>query len=116
MDEADFDDQAYNPIIEAQAKEVKQFKRYTPWFPLPKYTDKNETHKASRCLLVRLLMKSGANGNFVTESVKHSPLHWLAYYGDHKAIKVYLENNDKVELEDYIKNYTKYDKDIDAYC
>ena len=61
-------------------------------------------------------MKSGANGNFVAPSVNHSALHWLAYYGDYKAIKVYLENNDYIELEDYVKNYREDGNDVQKYC
>jgi len=41
-------------------------------------------------------MKKGANPNVFSKSVLHTPLHWLAYWGDYKAIKVLLDLN-KIE-------------------
>ena len=71
---------------------------YSPWLLLDELIDEGPAARAedlecktpSRCLLVRTLVLHGADPNFVAPMVEHTPLHWLAYHGDHRAIKEYL--------------------------
>jgi ankyrin repeat protein len=39
------------------------------------------------------LMLEGANPNLQSPNVLHTPLHWLAYWGDHRAVEQLLEYN-----------------------
>ena len=39
------------------------------------------------------MIEHGANANAFSQSVKHTPLHWLAYWGDWRAIHALLRLN-----------------------
>ena len=38
-------------------------------------------------------MEKGANANLLSPEINHTALHWLAYWGDHRAIDVLLDRN-----------------------
>lgn len=52
-----------------------------------------ECKKPSRNYVVKMLIEFGANPNVQSPEVLHTPLHWLAYWGDHRAVKQVLELN-----------------------
>lgn len=80
-----------------QRDEVAEGARYSPWIPIPELKDgkarNSECSRPSRRLLVQLLLEFDADPNYVSPIVNHTPLHWLAYYGDHRAIDVYIKSN-----------------------
>ena len=45
-----------------------------------------ECARPSRNYLCQLLIQAGADPNIISEQVLHTPLHWLAYHGDYRAI------------------------------
>ena len=65
------------------------------------YLIDKECAKPSRAYLVKLFMNHDANPNIFSEGVKHSPIHWLCYWGDWRATTVLLRLNSlyKVKLE-----------------
>lgn len=75
-----------------QELEVRQGKRYSVWIRLPDLVDE-ECTKPSRCYLLKLFVEAGADPNIQSSEVKHTPLHWLAYWGDHRAVGVLLKLN-----------------------
>ena len=52
----------------------------------------------TRASLVKLMITYGANPNVYTKSVLHTPLHWLAYWGDWQAIRVLLKLNTREKI------------------
>jgi ankyrin repeat protein len=80
-----------------QRIEVQEGLRYSPWMIMEELIDSSKDNKEcktpSRCLLVKLLLENSADPNFISNFVKHTPLHWLAYHGDHRAIDEYLKRN-----------------------
>jgi ankyrin repeat protein len=54
----------------------------------------------SRAYLVKLFIENGADPNLLSPKVEHSPLHWLCYWGDWRAVKQLLKLNslDKLKL------------------
>jgi len=62
----------------------------------------SECKKQSRAYLVKLLITNRANPNMQSPTVEHTPLHWLAYWGDWRAVNQLLKLNtiDKIKLEE----------------
>lgn len=52
-----------------------------------------ESRRPSRCYLVQLLINFGANPNHTAGMSEYSPLHWLAFWGDHRAVRIMLVLN-----------------------
>lgn len=65
--------------------------------PMPEFVDP-ECRKPSRAYLTKLFIEMGVNPNLTAHTVKMIPIHWLAFWGDYRAIKVFLNLNtrDKV--------------------
>jgi len=61
----------------------------------------SECKVQSRAYLVKLLITHGANPNMQSPRVWHTPLHWLCYWGDWRAVNQLLKLNtiDKIKLE-----------------
>jgi ankyrin repeat protein len=59
----------------------------------------DEIVKPSRYYILKMLLEHGANPNHRSNDMKYTPLHWLAYYGDWKAIKLLLQMNNPVMVE-----------------
>lgn len=49
-----------------------------------------ENRRPTRAYLVKLLIDYGADPNHQSEEFKHTPLHWLCYWGDHRAARTLL--------------------------
>lgn len=74
------------PEVEEVVQLLREGLQYTTAQPMRQCIDL-ECTKPSRCLLTRFLLLRGANPNIQSPNVLHTPLHWLAYWGDHRAIK-----------------------------
>jgi len=72
--------------------ELMEGLRYTDKLPLRPLVD-DECRHPSRVLLTKLMIEMGADPNVQSPEVLHTPLHWLSYWGDHRAIKQLLEAN-----------------------
>ena len=71
-----------------------------------------ECRQGTRAYILNLLLVHGANPNIQGLEVKHTPLHWLCYWGDHRAIEIILDFNhigllfaQKEEQDEYVKKY-----------
>jgi len=53
----------------------------------------DECKKKSRSYLTKILIDFGADPNLHSPEVNHTPLHWLAFWGDHRAVRVVLQLN-----------------------
>lgn len=74
------------PEVEEVVQLLREGLQYTTAQPMRQCIDL-ECTKPSRCLLTKFLLLRGANPNIQSPNVLHTPLHWLAYWGDHRAIK-----------------------------
>lgn len=70
---------------------------YTSRYELPALRD-GECRHGSRVLCAKVLMERGADPNIQSPEVLHTPLHWLAYWGDHRATKAVLDINSKQHI------------------
>jgi len=77
----------------------------------------DECTKPSRNYITKLLIEQGANPNIQSPEVLHTPLHWLAYWGDHRAVKVLLELNsyDLIQPKGCCQSPDKYIKKFGAF-
>ena len=66
--------------------------------PMPDLRDE-ECRKPSRCYLAKLFISKGADPNLVATTVEHTPLHWLAFWGDYRACKVVLNLNEESRMK-----------------
>lgn len=58
-----------------------------------------ECRKASRVYLVKLFCEMGADPNIEAEKVDMTPLHWLAFWGDYRSVKVMMFFNNVTKLK-----------------
>jgi hypothetical protein len=77
---------------EQQIRQLKLGLLYTTLTPMKEMVDKECKHP-SRNQILHLLITNGANPNFISKEIEHTPLHWLAFWGDHRAIKILLKLN-----------------------
>ena len=47
----------------------------------------------NRLICARVLIEEGADVNFTTKRLKMTPLHWAAYHGDPKLVKLLIDRN-----------------------
>lgn len=73
-------------------RRLKEGLQYTTHQPMRQCIDL-ECTKPSRALLTKFLLIRGADPNIQSPNVLHTPLHWLAYWGDYRAIKQLLKHN-----------------------
>jgi hypothetical protein len=66
---------------------VRQGLYYSTLNKMPDLLDK-ECRRPSRCYLVKLLINFGANPNHISKEALLTPVHWLAFWGDHRAIRI----------------------------
>lgn len=59
---------------------------------MSRYRD-SECPKGSRAYLLNLLLAHGANPNVISGEVRHTPMHWLCYWGDWRAVRLLLAAN-----------------------
>lgn len=52
-----------------------------------------ECRRPSRCYIVKMLINFGANPNHLSTEVLMTPLHWLAFWGDHRAVRIMVKLN-----------------------
>ena len=52
-----------------------------------------ECPRGTRAYIINLLFAHGANPNIYSVDVKHTPLHWLCYWGDWRAVELLLQYN-----------------------
>ena len=76
-----------------------------------------ECTKPSRNYITQLLIEQGANPNIQSPEVLHTPLHWLAYWGDHRAVVVLLQLNsyDLIQPKGCCQSQEKYIKKFGAF-
>lgn len=65
---------------------------YTLISEMPLLLDK-ECRRPSRCFLVKLLINFGANPNHISNEALLTPMHWLAFWGDHRSVRIMLKLN-----------------------
>lgn len=80
-----------------------------------------ECIKPSRQYLVKQFINYGSNPNVMCPQINHTPLHWLAYWGDHRAARVlmYLNKIEQVMPNDINKygafnSYLTYTRQVPA--
>ena len=72
---------------------------YTTREPLVELRDLECSDAPSRNYICKCLMDFGADPNVQSPEVLHTPLHWFAYWGDHRAAYILLQLN----RQDYIQ-------------
>ena len=73
-------------------KMVEQGLFYSSRLKMPILRD-NECKMKSRCYLTKVLIDFGADPNVHSPEMLHTPLHWLAFWGDHRAVRILLQLN-----------------------
>ena len=89
-------------IVEEEIEVKKQRKEHERWAEtgeykyaqnrMRRYRD-SECREGSRVYLLNLLLQHNANPNVISGAVRHTPMHWLCYWGDWRAVKLLLAAN-----------------------
>jgi ankyrin repeat protein len=72
--------------------------RYSRHIRLPELID-DENEVPSRNYMVKLLIEAGGNPNIQSPEVLMTPLHWLAFHGDHRAVTKIMDMNKMAYIE-----------------